>query len=35
MGLFGKLFKSGFEKMLDTASDEELAVEMIVLLDRK
>jgi hypothetical protein len=27
MGLFGKLFKSGFEKMLDTASDEELADE--------
>ncbi|NHN29654.1 hypothetical protein [Paenibacillus agricola] len=27
MGLFGKLFKSSFENLLDTASDEELADE--------
>ncbi|MDD9271495.1 hypothetical protein ACFPES_31115 [Paenibacillus sp. GCM10023248] len=27
MGLFGDLFKSGFENLLDTASDEELADE--------
>lgn len=27
MGLFGNIFKSAFENLLDTASDEELAYE--------